>query len=258
MNLAIQDFKESILYFKFWGYLGWSDIKQRYRGSMIGPFWVTLNMAFFVVALGAVYSKLFHQDIKSLIPFLTASLLIWTFITTIVTESCDVFVTEKELIENVKLPYYTYVFKLIWRNFIIMLHNFIVYVAMCLFFQINPGLHLLLFIPGFMIISIGLIGLCTLLGLIGLRYRDIPPIINSLITVAFLVSPVTWKPEMLGNSLILKLNPITYFMDILRTPLLGSSPAAVSYIVCTLISIGVLLFANKLFSKYSSRIAFWV
>lgn len=258
MSVVFQEIKNGLSRYRYWTHLGWSDVKQRYRGSLLGPLWMTMNMAVFILALGIVYSRLFHQNIRELISFLTASLLVWIYITTIITESCDVFIADKDLIENVKLPYSIYIFKLIWRNMVVMLHNSIVYVAVCLIFFLNPHLTLLLFVPGFIIVTLGLFGLSMILGLVGLRYRDTPPIISSLIMVAFLISPITWKPELLGNSLIIKLNPLTYFMDMLRSPLLGQVPSINSYIICSIISISILYLALNLFAKYSSRIAFWV
>jgi ABC-type polysaccharide/polyol phosphate export permease len=45
---------------QLWSMLGWNDIHQRYRRSALGPFWITISMAIFIVLLGFIYSKLFH------------------------------------------------------------------------------------------------------------------------------------------------------------------------------------------------------
>ena len=38
--------------------LGWLDIRLRYRGSMLGPFWLTISTGVMVGALGLLYSTL--------------------------------------------------------------------------------------------------------------------------------------------------------------------------------------------------------
>ena len=38
---ALDDMKRGLLSYGLWGSLGWQDIRQRYRRSAIGPFWIT-------------------------------------------------------------------------------------------------------------------------------------------------------------------------------------------------------------------------
>jgi ABC-2 type transport system permease protein len=38
-----------------WGYLGWQDIKQRYRRSVLGPLWISISMGVIATAMGILY-----------------------------------------------------------------------------------------------------------------------------------------------------------------------------------------------------------
>lgn len=255
----VQDIKGACYGYKIWGHLGWSDIQQRYRGSLLGPLWITLSMVIVVAALGIVYSRLFHQEINVFIPFLTCGILAWTYITSILTESSDVFTSAKDFIENIRMPYTTHVFKLVWRNILIFLHNLIVYVFVLFIFKVKMTVYTLLIIPGFLLVTLNLASLSIIIGILGARFRDLPPVINSLIMVAFFVSPVAWQPKLLGeNSLIIKLNPFSYFLDLIRSPLLGSPPQISSFVFCVVLMIVTLLLASLVFSRYRSRIAFWI
>lgn len=256
---SIQDILESINRANIWLHLGWVDIQQRYRGSVLGPIWITLSMVVFVTALSIVYTRLFNQDIKTFMPFLTAGMLSWIFISTIITESADVFIASKTLIDNIKLPYFIYIFRLLWRNQIIFFHNFIVFLCVALLFKIPLNLNTLFFIPGFLLISILLLNIILILGLLGTRFRDIPPVINSLIMVVFFVSPVTWQPDLIGtNSLIIKLNPLFYILELMRSPLLGKVPASESWLICVSFICFSFLLAFSLFSRFRKRIPYWV
>ncbi len=53
--------------------LGWLDIRLRYRGSMLGPFWLTISTGVMVAALGVLYSTLFKIDLRDYLPFLALS-----------------------------------------------------------------------------------------------------------------------------------------------------------------------------------------
>src|ERR1700693_6640155 len=59
--------------------LGWLDIRLRYRGSMLGPFWLTIFTGVMVAALGVLYSTLFKIDLRDYLPFLALSQVLWSF-----------------------------------------------------------------------------------------------------------------------------------------------------------------------------------
>jgi lipopolysaccharide transport system permease protein len=258
-NVAIDDLKSTLKRSSLWLHLGWLDIQQRYRGSILGPFWITLSMIIFVLALSIVYSRLFHQDVKSFLPFLTAGMLIWTFISTVLIESADVFVNAKSLIDNIKLPYLVFMLRLIWRNNIIFFHNLVVFIAIALILHTKISFNSLFFFPGFFLVSLLMTSVGLVIALIGTRFRDIPPVITSLVMVVFFVSPVTWRADMIGtHSLIIKLNPVYYIMDLARAPLLGEQPQLTSWGVCLFLTIICFGISFSLFSKYRSRIPFWI
>src|SRR3984957_6061569 len=75
-----RDLYDGLMNWQLWSMLGWNDIRQRYRRSALGPFWITISMAIFIVLLGFIYSKLFHQDIAVYLPYIAMGLITWGFI----------------------------------------------------------------------------------------------------------------------------------------------------------------------------------
>ena len=51
LELAVQDLWDGIRGTHLWLMLGWQDIKQRYRRSVIGPFWLTISMVIMIAAM---------------------------------------------------------------------------------------------------------------------------------------------------------------------------------------------------------------
>src|SRR5580692_2872750 len=88
-----------------WVIMGWDDIRQRYRRSVIGPFWITLSMGVFILLLGVIYSRLFHTDIATYIPYLAAGIPLWGFISQTTNESCVAFHESGRIIKQIKLPF---------------------------------------------------------------------------------------------------------------------------------------------------------
>src|ERR1700686_2821463 len=77
---------------RVWTILGWDDIRQRYRRSVIGPFWITLSMGIFILVLGVIYSRLFHTDLQTYLPYLTVGFVVWGFISASANDSCIAFI----------------------------------------------------------------------------------------------------------------------------------------------------------------------
>src|SRR5579862_6111085 len=79
------DLVQGLLHWRLWSTLGWNDILQRYRRSVLGPFWLTASMGIFVIALGLLYSELFQQSVADFIPFFCVGILVWNLIASYLT-----------------------------------------------------------------------------------------------------------------------------------------------------------------------------
>ncbi len=77
LQLAATDLKDGVRLWRLIWTLGVSDIKLRYRGSTLGPFWLTISMGVQVAAMGFLYADLFHTDIHTYLPYLTISIVLW-------------------------------------------------------------------------------------------------------------------------------------------------------------------------------------
>lgn len=257
-KLAFLDLKESLLKWKLWSYLGWNDIKMRYRGSILGPFWITASMLIFIGAFSIVYSRLFHQSLSEYVPFLTAGYLVWLMISTVLVESGHTYIEASSLITEIKLPYFLYILRLLWRHTLIFFHNALVFFVVALYFNVPINWHILLVIPGLFLVILNLISLAGILSILGTKYRDIPQLTTSLIQVAFFVTPISWSPTLLNNSLIILCNPLAYFIELVRAPLLGQVPSLRAWVASLLITLIVFSGAFTLFARFRRNIPFWL
>jgi lipopolysaccharide transport system permease protein len=257
--LAVRDFCRAAVQYKVWLHLGWTEVKQRYRRSVIGPWWISLSMLIFIMMMGIVFSRLFHQSLEEYIPFFTAGFLFWTFISSSVVEAAEIFKSNGSFIKQINLPFHLYVFKHLVRQVICLMHNAVVYLLVCIFFKVNPGLFSLLVIPGFVLLLLNVYWICFLIAIICARFRDMVPIITTCVQIAFFVTPISWMPRLLDqNPAILKLNPLVYLLDIVRSPLLGSLPSVSSCLVSACMAIGGIAISFLIFSRIRARIAYWV
>jgi ABC-type polysaccharide/polyol phosphate export permease len=98
--IALVDVIAGVRAVDIWGRLGWRENKRRYRRTVFGPFWTTLSLAIFVIALGLVWSNLWHNDPKAYLPFLTSGMLCWVLFSTICSEGCAGIVGSESLSSN--------------------------------------------------------------------------------------------------------------------------------------------------------------
>jgi len=259
LDLALKDIKEGICGFNIWGMLGWLEIKQRYRRSTLGPIWLTISTGVLIFGMGPLYGHLFDQDLSSYFPFLAVSIVLWSFISGLITDSCNSFIAAEGFIKDLKLPLTVHVLRVVWRLLIMLAHNLVIVVLVLGYYRPPWGWELLLAPVAMLLIAVNGLWLGIFMGLLSARFRDIPLIVTSVVQIAFFLTPIFWKPSMLGKyQWTADLNPLFIFLEIVRAPLLGEPVRGylwVAAFVLTVIGFSVTLL---LFSRYRARIAYWV
>jgi ABC-2 type transport system permease protein/lipopolysaccharide transport system permease protein len=259
LSLAIADLAAALQLRPLWIRLGWNDILHRYRRSTLGPFWSTANMAITIVALGLVYSQIFNVPIRQLLPYVCVGLIVWGFINSIMLDAGNLFSSSESYIRHFRLPYLLHVCRFVFGKIVLFAHDFPIYIAVMLYFQIWPGAAALYAIPGFLLLAINAALVSLSLGMASARFRDIPRIIASLAQVVFLITPVIWTPELLGpHGYIAHGNPFFHLIEIVRAPLLGALPSAQTVAVTLAITAINLLATTLFFIRFRSRIAYWI
>jgi lipopolysaccharide transport system permease protein len=258
-SAALADLASGAAMWRLWVRLGWNDILQRYRRSMLGPFWLTASMAVMVIVLGILYAELFATPVHDFLPYVCVGLLTWTLISSFLIEGGVMFTGAESYIKQVRLPYSVYVFRSTWSKLVIFAHNIVIYVGVLLYFQIWPGAVALIAIPGLLFILINGGAITLLIGMISARFRDVPQLINSIVQIVFFLTPIMWKPELLrSRAYIADFNPFYHLIEVVRMPLLGGIPSMKTYAALAVITVVNLTVVGLFFSRFRARISYWV
>lgn len=249
---------------ELWLHLGWQDIKQRYRRSVLGPIWITIATGTMAVALGGLYSKLFKLELSEHLPYVTLGLIIWNLINAAIIEGADVFVANEGLIKQLPTPLSVHVYRLVWRQVLLFAHNIIIFVVIAIIFPQPWKWTDLTFIPALLLIVLNCVWVALVFGILATRYRDISPLLFSLVQLLFYMTPIIWNDQALrdqgagGWAKIIEFNPLLHYVDIVRAPLLGADQELRHWIVvlvCTAIGWLAAAFAMR---QYRARVAYWV
>lgn len=239
--------------------LGWLDVKLRYRGSILGPFWLTASTAVMVASMGVIYAFLFKMNLHEYLPFLTLSLVLWGFISGMVSDSTQCFTQSENMIRSIRMPFTVYAARVTIRNLLVLAHNVVVVLVVFALFRLWPGWAMLQILPALMLWLLDGIAACILLGALGARFRDITPIIGSILQIVFFITPIIWKPELMRHGREwLVFNPFYDLIEIVRRPLLGGT--LTPGIVWAAIGFSAVLcgMTALLFTRVRARLAYWV
>jgi len=240
--------------------LGWHDIRQRYRRSALGPFWITITMGVTIGSIGLVFGILFGQDLHNFLPFVAAGTIVWGLLSTLITEGCTIFISSESLIRQIKLPYSMHIFRLAWRTIIIFAHNIWVFVVTAVLFRTWPTVMTVLAIPGLLLIILNAVWMALLLAVFCARFRDIPLIVTSALQLLYIITPIIWLPgSMRGtHSYLYEFNPFYHLLELVRAPLLGHGPTTANWGVGLTLALAGWLITFAVFARYRWRIPYWI
>ncbi|WP_035672923.1 glycosyltransferase [Bradyrhizobium liaoningense] len=238
--------------------LAWSDMRHRYVRSLLGPFWMSLQMAIVVAVLGSVIGQMSNDDMLSRLPMLALSMTAWTFLNGVVLDATTALQNSASLIRDRALPPVIFLLQCTFRQALFALHNACVPLVLWLILSRHDLSHALAALPGLLVFVVCTFALSLVLGAMATRYRDLKPIIESTLMLAFLASPIIWSSEMINHrSTVMRINPLTHLFAVWREPLAGGHVDPVS-IVYVLVALALLIVASVLTLLHLRKAAFWI
>ena len=261
-QLASADLRDGLKLYRLIWALSFSDIKLRYRGSAIGPFWLTISTGIQIGAMAFLYADLFHIDVHTYLPFLAVSIVLWNYLSSLIIEGCNCFISSDSLIKGTRMPLLVHAVRTVLRNTIILAHNVVVIVAVLVVLTVKQNTASFEAILGFLLWLLDGVCLSLFLGAVCARFRDIPQIVAAFMQVAFFMTPVMWQASILKGhpaaSYLIKLNPFDYILNVVRNPLLGIPLTSSDVLGAVAVSGGLIVVSLVGFARFRGRIAFWV
>jgi ABC-2 type transport system permease protein len=263
---AFGDLAAGLAQHRLWVHLGLQDIKQGYRRSVIGPFWITISLGVQALGMGLLYAALFNQPIAFFLPYLAVGLIIWQFMASCINEGAEIFIRNEGLIKHLPAPLSVHIFRLVWRQLLFFGHNLLVWAALVVIFRTPLNWASLLAFPALAVIVLNGVWVAILIGIISTRYRDIPPVTSSVVTLMFFMTPIVWNYQDLlskggpgaERARLAELNPFLHFIEILRRPMIGQSFEPRHWLVTLAITVVGWVVALVVLRNYRARVSYWV
>tara|TARA_R110001606_G_scaffold102807_5_gene225417 strand:+ start:14800 stop:15660 length:861 start_codon:yes stop_codon:yes gene_type:complete len=236
-----------------------NDFATRYKGTLLGAFWLTATALLTVCGLGLIYSQVFQIDFKSYLPFVALGMMIWGVISSIITEGTGVFSNARGVFTQMRVPISLFAYTLIGRSMVTFFFRGLVIVPL-LIFKGDP--------VSVMAVLESLVGLILLfwiglwaafpLGILGARFRDMSQLTSAFVTFSFFLTPVFWHSDRLGKyGFVIDYNPLFHFINIVRGPLLGEPEVVRSFMVAGAFGVVLPLIALLCLAGYRRRLPYW-
>jgi len=241
-----------------WRALAAGDIRSKYRRTVLGPWWITATNGITALIMGLVSGGFLGAEIRTYLPNFMVSVTIWNFISSCLNESCFTLISAGGMIKAVNMPIIIHVMRMVHRNFIILLHNMAIFPVLWLIFPWHVSLRLIFLVLGLAAIYLFAVAGSVIVSMICVRFRDVPPIVGSVLQVLFFISPIIWEPSQVrGGALVVALNPIAYLLAVTRDPIMSNPVPVVDWIVAGGLVAAALALAAFIYTRYRARIVFW-
>lgn len=258
--VGCEELMGGLRYWRVWHLLGIHELRHRYARSKLGQLWLMLSTASMIGVLAVVWSLLWKQPLRELMPFFGVGLIMWTYLSQALSDFTAVLITHGNLYRNQKMNFSVSIYAVVYKNTLILAHSLIIIVVLIVAFDVPVNWYLLQIIPALALTCVAMVWAGYVIAMACVRYRDIIQIITTWLTVLFFVTPVMWKPDFLPPQyhFIIDYNPLAQFLDLLRNPLLGEPVSGYTWLCTTVIAFGGGLLALAVVGRYQRRIIFWV
>lgn len=260
-KVALRDILEALSKYRLALIFGWQDVAQRYRRSRVGAFWLTLNMAVFIGALGLIFGTLFQSEMREFLPYLCAGVITWGFISTCLNEGCTTFTSSEGIILQIRMPLFTHIMRTLWRNMIIFAHNIVIFPILLLILGGVISLNVFWSIPGLILLCLNLSWMMLILAVLCARFRDMTQVVTNILQVLFYATPIMWMVKILPDHVsraFIDFNPFYHFIELVRAPLFGTPPSVLDWTFGFACAIVGWVVAILFFGRYRWRVAYWL
>ena len=252
--------KELFRYRMLLKYLVVSELKQRYRGSVLGFLWTLLNPLLLMLVMWAIFSRVRRFDQEHYTLFLLAGLMAWLFFSQSVEQALNTIIGRASLFKNGYIPKIIFPTAVVTSKLVNLMFFCAAYILISLFAgRALPATNLLLPLAVFNLFLYAL-GTTLITCSLNVFFRDITHLTTAILRALFYLTPVFYKPEMLGPeaAYYLRFNPLYYPVTCIRSVIYdGQIPSLMHWGISFGIGFGLVTIGLLIFTKCESKFVYY-
>lgn len=224
----------------------------RYRTMVLGPLWMAIAFCVSSVGLAFLFAMLMNRPFEVYLPYLVTGLFMWNLISGAVSEGPRILLDYRSLILQGQIPITIYPLISNLKQWIVMLHGLPILLVVLAITPNTLTPQLLWLIPGLIAITVFCVSISLILAIAGAYFPDLAEVVSSGMRFVFFLTPVLWMIESRPALIIIAhANPLFYFLESFRAPILGTSDPAFAVMVASLIAVGTAIIAMLVARRFS-------
>jgi ABC-type polysaccharide/polyol phosphate export permease len=256
---ALGDVSNGLAAHRSWRFLALERVKNQYRRTVLGPWWLTLQTGIYVFGLALIFGQLLSAPLRSFLPYVAIGYIVYVLLLGLTQSGAMVFVASSDVMKSTRQPLTSLVLRDVAVQFVQFAHNSVILVLFLVTGLVPLTWRLALLVPLLLVVAVNGLLIALWLGPVVARFRDIGPLVTSLLQVLIFFTPVFYRPENLrGQQALLNANPFTFLVDGVRSAAIGTpleTGTLYGLVVLTAVNtaLGLLVFAST-----RSRLPYWV
>lgn len=232
------------------------EIRGKYKGSWLGVVWTFLNPLLMLLVYSIVFPYILRVKVENYTIFMMVALVPWTFFTTAVQTGTGSVVANGNILKKVYFPREIIPISVVTSALINFLITCIIMVVFILVSGVGFSVHCLLFPLIVLIQYIITLAIVFVLSAITVYVRDVDHFVSIIIMLAFYVTPIVYKADMLPQKFqwALKVNPMAQLIEAYRAVLYEHCMPDMTMLgIWGLIGVAMLIVGYLIFKKLEKQ-----
>lgn len=229
------------------------DLKSRYKGSVLGFFWMFLNPLLQLAVYTVVFSTIMRMGIDKFYLFMFVALVPWLFFSTCVSSGPMVVFSQQDMVKKIYFPREVLPISFTLSQFVNMLLSFIVIFVVIFISGVTINPVALLYLPLVMIIEFMMgLGVTYIVSALNVYFRDLEHIMGIISMAWMYLTPVIYPVDMIPQQYVklFYLNPMTTITIAYRDILYyGQIPQLGTLLHAAVMGIAIMLIGHVTFSR---------
>lgn len=228
------------------------EVRGKYKGSWLGVIWTFLNPLLMLLVYSLVFPYILRINVENYPIFMMVALVPWTFFTSAVQSGTGSVIKEGALLKKVYFPREIIPMSVVTSALINFLITCIIMVVFILVSGVGFSIEALFFPVLVLLQYIITLAIVFVLSAFTVYIRDIDHFVSIVIMLAFYVTPIVYKADMLPEKFkwVLLVNPMAQLIEGYRAILYYHTMPDLSILgIWGIIGIAMLVLGYAIFKK---------
>ncbi|WP_167434361.1 ABC transporter permease [Mesorhizobium helmanticense] len=252
---ALADIGRGLRMRNVWMALAHEDIGDQHKRTTLGPVWLLINYLAYAGTFVVIFGD--NRSVPHFAAYVATGLFVWLYLMEVLTQSVTLFTREESFIKGTTLPLTVYVMRMTMQSVIRAGYALVGCLAILLLVGTSVTVDWIWSGLALCLIVVATPAAILVLAVAGAFFPDLGFIVQNLMRIGMFLTPVFWTGPGHGiRGEFYRWNPFTYFLEIVRLPVINAEVPIAAFGICATIILLLWVLAALLLGGYRKKIVF--